>query len=301
MKLKDIVNYIAPISIDFTHEVDEVEFKSIDDVNFDSNSIGWCSDKNLNSLLNIETGTILLSSKANEFCISNSISSINKIVVEHPRKAFALILNHFIVKKDKYSFISPSAYISDSSRFNIDQVNIGHNVVIEDNVQLGDKVLIGANTVIKEGTIIKSNVNIGCNCTIGGVGFGYEQNEDGEYELIPHVGVVYIDDNVEIGNNVCIDRAVLGSTTLSKNVKVDNLVHIAHGVHIGRNSLIIANSMIAGSVTIGENVWVSPSSSIIQKINIGDDSVIGMGSVVLKNVNERDVVAGVPSKIIKRK
>jgi UDP-3-O-[3-hydroxymyristoyl] glucosamine N-acyltransferase len=298
MKLKDILNYITPISIDFTNEVDEVGFKSIDDDSFDFNSIAWCSDKNLDILLKLNTGTVILSKIAADFCVKNSIFNFNKIVVDHPRKAFASILNHFIVKKDKYSFISPSAYISDSTRFKIDHVNIGHNVVIEDNVQLGDKVLIGANTVIKEGTIIKSNVKIGCNCTIGGVGFGYEQNEEGEYELIPHVGVVYIDDNVEIGNNVCIDRAVLGFTKLSKNVKVDNLVHIAHGVQVGENSLVIANAMVAGSVKIGKNVWVAPSSSIRQKLTIDDDSTIGMGSVVVKNVGKNDIVAGVPAKKI---
>jgi UDP-3-O-[3-hydroxymyristoyl] glucosamine N-acyltransferase len=298
MKLDHILSYIKPISVDFATDVVEVEFKSIDDVNFDSNSIGWCSDKNLEILFNVKTGTVLLSKKGNEFCSKNSISSINKIVVENPRKTFAAILNHFIVKKEKYSFTSPSAYISDSVKFNLDQVNIGHNVVIEDNVELGDKVFIGANTVIKEGTIIKNNVKIGSNCTIGGVGFGYEQNEEGEYELIPHIGVVYIDDNVEIGNNVCIDRAVLGFTRLSKNVKVDNLVHIAHGVQIGENSLVIANAMVAGSVKIGKNVWVAPSSSIRQKLTIEDNSTIGMGSVVVKNVGESDIVAGVPAKKI---
>jgi UDP-3-O-[3-hydroxymyristoyl] glucosamine N-acyltransferase len=298
MKLDDILSYIKPIIVDFTTEVVEVEFKSIDDVNFDSNSICWCSDKNLDILLNIKIGTVLLSEKGNEFCTKNSISSINKIVVEHPRKTFAAILNHFIVKKEKYSFISPSAYISDSTKFTLDQVSIGHNVVIEDNVELGKKVSIGANTVIKEGTIIKNDVKIGSNCTIGGIGFGYEQNEEGEYELIPHIGVVYIDDNVEIGNNVCIDRAVLGFTRLSKNVKVDNLVHIAHGVQVGENSLVIANAMVAGSVKIGKNVWVAPSSSIRQKLTIEDNSTIGMGSVVVKNVGESDVVAGVPAKKI---
>ncbi|MBK6527865.1 MAG: hypothetical protein IPG07_21340 [Crocinitomicaceae bacterium] len=110
-----------------------------------------------------------------------------------------------------------------------------------------------------------------------------------------------IKSNVEIGNNVCIDRAVLGSTLIGENVKIDNLVHIAHGVSIGKNSLIIANSMIAGSCQIGENVWVAPSSSILQKLVLADNSLIGMGSVVVKNVEANSVVAGVPARKIKDK
>ncbi len=301
MKLQLILDFLSPISSKILNVDIDVTFKSIQDLNFDDNSIGWCSDKNLHLLSSIKSGTIILSEEGEEFCKLNSLSDFNIIIVDHPRKAFASVLNNFFIKEESYSFISPSAYISDSTKFNLDQVNIGHNVVIEDNVELGNQVSIGANTVIKSGTIIKNNVKIGSNCTIGGVGFGYEPNETGDFDLIPHIGNVVLEDDVEIGNNVCIDRAVLGSTTLCKNVKVDNLVHIAHGVHVGKNSLIIANSMVAGSVTIGENVWVSPSSSIIQKVNVGDGSVIGMGSVVLKNVNERDVVAGVPSKIINRK
>ena len=118
---------------------------------------------------------------------------------------------------------------------------------------------------------------------------------------MPHIGNVHLKENVEVGNNVCIDRAVMGSTLLSENVKVDNLVHIAHGVKIGKNSLIIANSMIAGSVEIGENVWVSPSSSIRQKLIIENDALIGMGAVVVKNVEPSSVVAGNPAKPFPKK
>lgn len=102
--------------------------------------------------------------------------------------------------------------------------------------------------------------------------------------------------DVEIGNNVCIDRAVLGSTVIGENVKIDNLVHIAHGVVIGENSLIIANSMIAGSCEIGKNVWVSPSVSVIQNTQIEDNALLGMGSVVIRNVDANTIVAGVPAK-----
>ena len=173
--------------------------------------------------------------------------------------------------------------------------------MIESDVIIGNNVRINHNTTILSDTVIHDNVSIGCNCTIGGVGFGYEMNAEGSYDVIPHIGNVEIMSGVEIGNNVCIDRAVLGSTLLKENVKVDNLVHIAHGVEIGENSLIIANAMIAGSVTIGKNVWIAPSSSIIQKLNIGDDSLVGIGSTVLKDVDKSTIVAGSPAKKINSK
>jgi UDP-3-O-[3-hydroxymyristoyl] glucosamine N-acyltransferase len=158
---------------------------------------------------------------------------------------------------------------------------------------------IGHNNTIHKKTIIGNDVKIGSNNTIGGVGFGYEKNEFGKNEVLPHIGNVVIKNKVEVGNNTCIDKAVLGSTIICENVKIDNLVHIAHGVIIKDNSLIIANSMIGGSSIIGENVWVSPSVSIINKISVGDNSLVGMGAVVLKSLDQNTVSVGNPSKVIK--
>ena len=298
MDLKTIIDFIQPLETFITAEIEKVVFKSIDDNEFDENSIGWCSDKNLEILLTINSGTVIISEVGKEYCLTKGLTTFNKLIVEKPRKSFAAILNHFLIKKELFGTISSSAVIDPSVILDKSTVIIGANVVIEENVIIGKHVSIGHNTVIKNGTIIQNNVKIGSNNTIGGIGFGYEPNEEGEYELIPHVGNVLIEDFVEIGNNTCIDRAVLGSTKLSRNVKVDNLVHIAHGVQVGENSLVIANAMVAGSVIIGKNVWIAPSSSIRQKLTIADDSVVGMGSVVVKNVGKGDVVAGVPAKKI---
>jgi UDP-3-O-[3-hydroxymyristoyl] glucosamine N-acyltransferase len=110
-----------------------------------------------------------------------------------------------------------------------------------------------------------------------------------------------MEEYVEIGNNTCVDRAVMGSTFLRKNVKVDNLVHIAHGCDIGENSLVIANAMVAGSVQMGKNCWIAPSSSILNKVKIAHDATIGMGAVILKDVQKGEVVVGNPGKVIKVK
>jgi UDP-3-O-[3-hydroxymyristoyl] glucosamine N-acyltransferase len=299
VSIKDIIQYLNPISSQISNDNLILDVRSIEDKDFSQSSLGWCSLKNIQFLLNINFGTVIISSElAKEYLTINSTFPFNAIIVDNPRKSFAEILRFFFVEKQEFLGVHPSVSIHPTVKYDEQQVTFEPNVVIEKNVKIGDRVIIGANTVIKSGTIIGDDVKIGSNNTIGGVGFGYEPNEEGVYELIPHLGNVILHNKVEIGNNTCIDRAVLGSTILETEVKVDNLVHIAHGVKIGANSLVIANSMIAGSVQIGKNTWVSPSASIKQKLIIGDNALVGMGSVVLKNVEDGAIVAGVPAKKI---
>ncbi len=295
-KITDIFEKIQGIQIvNLTSELVS-KVLQIDDRSFDKNSLAWCSDKNIEMLNNFQNGTVIISQKA--FTDKNFILSENVclIIVENPRKSFAKMLNSFFVEKIVFGQMGDNVHINSSVKIDFDSVILGNNVTIERDCEIGKNVIIDHNSVVKSGTIIFDNVKIGANCTIGGVGFGYEQNESGQYEVIPHIGNVVLENNVEIGNNVCVDRAVLGSTILHEHVKVDNLVHIAHGVEIGKNSLIIANAMVAGSVQIGENCWIAPSASIKQKLTIGNDSIVGLGSVVLKNVDEKSTVAGVPAK-----
>jgi UDP-3-O-[3-hydroxymyristoyl] glucosamine N-acyltransferase len=295
-KITDIFEKIQGIQIVNLSSELVSKVLQIDDKSFDKNSIAWCSDKNIEFLNSIELGTVIISQNAfaeKNFKINEKVCIL---VVENARKSFSKMLNSFFVEKDIFGQMGDNVHIHSSVNVDFDSVIFGNNVTIEKNCEIGKNVIIDHNSVIKSGTIIFDNVKIGANCTIGGVGFGYEQNESGQYEVIPHIGNVVLKNNVEIGNNVCIDRAVLGSTILHEHVKVDNLVHIAHGVEIGKNSLIIANAMIAGSVKIGENCWIAPSASIKQKLTIGDDSIVGLGSVVLRNVDEKSTVAGVPAK-----
>ena len=300
MFLEDLQRFLNPLLFIKNFEVEIFQLNIVFEESFSVNSLGWLSDKNSLRLNEIKTGNVIISEKLFSTNKDNLSTSINWFVVENPRKSFADVIEYFFVDEKKYGNIHQSSIISNSVIFNPEKVNIGPNVVIEDNVQLGDFCEIGANTVLKKGIILKSNITIGSNCTIGGIGFGYEQDKEGNYRVIHHIGNVLISDFVEIGNNVCVDRAVIGSTQIGKNVKIDNLVHIAHGVKIDENSLIIANAMIGGSVSIGKNVWVSPSVSIRQKLTIEDDSLVGMGSVVVKDVQKEDIVAGVPAKSIKR-
>jgi UDP-3-O-[3-hydroxymyristoyl] glucosamine N-acyltransferase len=263
----------------------------LDIENTDPYAMFWVSEKNISSIQKIKTGIILAPFDNKVDCDFSGII----VSCENPRRAFSLILNQFYNEEFFPFQIKNSTLKSSIPSTSI----IGAGTIIEDDVTIGNNVVIGYNNVILRGTVIKDNVRIGSNNTIGGVGFGYDKGENGEWERIVHLGNVLIEEDVEIGNNNTIDRAVLGSTILGKNCKIDNLVHVAHGVIIGENSLIIANSMIAGSTIIGENTWIAPSTSVINGSKIGSNSMTGLGAVVTGNVENNSLVVGVPAKKIK--
>jgi UDP-3-O-[3-hydroxymyristoyl] glucosamine N-acyltransferase len=290
MKVQDILTTID--FVDFKGNANQ-EIENV--IPFQGNNLYesvlmWINEKNLVKLSMLKAGTVICPSSTSLDWNEN----VNYILVDRPRDAFRNVMEKFFVMTPKMG-INKSAYIDSSSTIGKDCF-IGNNVVIEENCIIGNSVQIDHNTVIKQGTIVDEKVIIGANCTIGGVGFGYEKDTDGIYTFMPHLGNVVIKAGVEIGNNVCVDRAVLGSTILSKNVKVDNFVHVAHGVFVDENSLLIAHAMIGGSTKIGKNVWVAPSSAIINACTVGDNALIGMGAVVVKPVEEGKIVVGNPAR-----
>jgi UDP-3-O-[3-hydroxymyristoyl] glucosamine N-acyltransferase len=296
VKIREILDTIDYLS--FIGNEDQIIERPVplDSGNKDPEVLMWVNQKNLGLLDKMQAGSLIVPQDLRNIRVP---SGCNLILVKNPRRTFLEVLTNFFVKSKERS-ISETATIH-KSVFLDKNVGIGANVVIEANCRIGENTFIDHNTVIKENTVIGKNVVIGCNNTIGGAGYGYEKNETGEYEFIPHLGNVVIKDYVEIGNNTCIDRAVLGSTILEEHVKIDNLVHIAHGVHAGRNSMIIANSMVAGSVNIGEEAWIAPSASILNQKSIGYKAVIGMGAVVIKDVPEKTVFVGNPAKDLAKK
>lgn len=293
IKITDILNALEPKAFIGNKQAMIEKVIQSDNNNDLNNVIMWVSPKNATQLKDLKAGTIICA----EFDRTYVNQNCNYIIVEQPRQAFQKILKTFFVEKPNYTR-AKTAIIHETAII-AQNVFIGENVVIEKGSIIGELTQINHNTVILKDTMIGTNVVIGSNCTIGGVGFGYEKNEEGEFELIPHIGNVIIEDYVEIGNNTCVDRAVLGSTILRKNAKVDNLVHIAHGVEVGENSMVIANAMVAGSVKIGRNSWIAPSASILNQKKIGDNVTIGLSAVVVKDVADNLTVMGSPAEEIK--
>ena len=166
------------------------------------------------------------------------------------------------------------------------------------NTQKGIK--IGPGTFIHECVEIQNNVLIGPGNSIGGDGFGFYENYEGKSFRMPHIGKVILEENVELGANVNIDRGTIGDTILKNNVKVDALVHIAHNVVIGKNTKIVANAMLCGSCTIGDNSWIGGNTIVREGLKIGNDCLVGIGSVVTKNIPDNEVWAGNPAKFIRK-
>jgi UDP-3-O-[3-hydroxymyristoyl] glucosamine N-acyltransferase len=229
--------------------------------------------------------------------------------VPNPRLAFAKLLGHFYIEPKKPLGISEHAIVSDKAIIGKD-VSIFPFSYISDNVSVGDRtiiyphVFIGRDAVIGEDCVFYSNVTlrekvkigsrviVHSGTVIGSDGFGYVSDK-GKYRKIPQVGGVIIEDDVEIGSNVSVDRATTGNTTIGAGTKIDNLVQIAHNVTVGRNSLIIAQVGIAGSSEIGDYVTLAGQAGIVDHVRIESGTVIGAQSGVTGNL-EKGIYSGSP-------
>ncbi len=165
------------------------------------------------------------------------------------------------------------------------------NVYIGPGTEIGSNVLIYPNVTIMHGVKIGNNVIVQSGTVIGSDGYGYA-TVDGRHFKVPQVGTGVIEDDVEIGSNVTIDRAAIGKTVIGAGTKIDNLVMIAHSVKIGKNCLIIAQVGISGSTVVGNNVILAGQAGLVGHIEIGDNAIVGAKAGVSKNVPANQIVSG---------
>ena len=201
------------------------------------------------------------------------------------------------VKYGENIYVGAFAYIAEN-------VQIGNNTKIYPQVYIGENVTIGDNTIIYPGAKVYQGCTIGNNCiihagaVIGSDGFGFAP-EDGIYKKIPQMGIVIIEDDVEIGANTTIDRAVMDATVVRRGVKLDNLIQIAHNVEIGENTVMAAQVGVSGSTKIGRHCVFGGQVGLGGHITIGDNSSVGAQSGIISNIESDSKILGSPAIPVK--
>ena len=248
-----------------------------------------------------------------------SIPSSDKplIQVDKPKLAFARLAQLFFPPRKFKPGVSPEATVSPKAKIG-SGVTIQARAVIEDGVVIGDETVIGAgsfiglnsrlgsrtriypNVTINEDVIVGDACIIHSGTVLGGYGFGYVPDEKGKQVRIPQVGRVVIEDEVEIGCNVCVDRATFGDTIIRRGVKIDNLVQIAHNDDIGENTVISGQTGISGSVKVGRNVVMGGNVGIADHAEIGNNVILGARTGVAphKKIRDGQIFFGSPGRPI---
>jgi UDP-3-O-[3-hydroxymyristoyl] glucosamine N-acyltransferase len=270
-------------------------------------------------LANPKYESYLYRSKSTAIIIANDLVLKEKplatlIRVSDPYSAFTLLLQKYQeftnVKEtgiQQPSFIADDVkkglnlYLGQFSSIGKGSI-VGNDTYIAAHVTIGNKVKIGDNCVIYPGAVIYNDTIIGNNCTIhansviGSYGFGFAPQPDGTFSTIPQLGNVVLEDGVSIGANTTIDRATMGSTLISKGVKIDNLVQIAHNVEVGENTAIAAQTGISGSTKIGKNCLIGGQVGVAGHITIADKTIVTAQSGVTKTVRkEGQILGGTPA------
>ena len=234
------------------------------------------------------------------------------IRVDNAYESIARLLQFYEQMKPRKTGIDPLASISEKARIGENVyigafACIGDDVVIGDGTQIfphtviGDRVTIGRQTTIfpnvtvYQGCKIGNNVTIHAGSVIGADGFGFAPNQEG-YDKIPQIGIVVIEDDVEIGANTCIDRSTMGQTVIHKGVKLDNLIQVAHNCEIGENTVMSAQVGLAGSTKVGSWCMVGGQAGFSGHIHVADKTFVGAQCGVIKNTKgDGETLIGSPA------
>jgi UDP-3-O-[3-hydroxymyristoyl] glucosamine N-acyltransferase len=275
--------------------------------------LGDARDEQLSFLSNRKYAVQLAETKAGAILVPQNLEGEDQrwIRVDDPYFAVARILTRWFSVRPMPKGVSPLAFISPAAKLGTnvavgpfttigDSVVVGNNVTIFQNVSieagstLGDDSIIYPNVVIYDGTRIGHRCIIHAGVVIGSDGYGFAMH-DGKHHKIPQIGIVRIEDDVEIGAGTTIDRAALGETVIGEGTKIDNLVQIGHNVKIGKHCLLVSQVGIAGSTELGDHVFVAGQSGFSGHLKIGDRVQVAAKSAVLEDVPDDTKVMGSPA------
>jgi UDP-3-O-[3-hydroxymyristoyl] glucosamine N-acyltransferase len=277
------------------------------------NSVDKAIDGEISFFVDNRYRGFLKETKASALIVSAPVEDYSgtQVIVSDPKLAYARAAGIFAPPVSRYEGLSKNALIEETSFVGNNVsiypfVYVGQNAVIGDNVTLYPGAFIGDRVRIGDGTVVYSNVSImrdcilgkdvivHAGCVIGSDGFGYVR-DGSENVKVPQLGIVQIDDNVEIGANTTIDRATNGRTWIKSGVKIDNTVQIAHNVTIGEDTILLSLSGISGSTIIGREVIIGGQAGVKDHIEIGDSAIIGPRTGVHKSIKSGEMVLGDPS------
>ncbi|MDP0490728.1 MAG: UDP-3-O-(3-hydroxymyristoyl)glucosamine N-acyltransferase [Verrucomicrobiota bacterium JB023] len=263
------------------------------------------NERYLQSFLKTQAGAVLAPAGAPE-----PDGDVAVIEVENPSLAFSQVLEASLPKRPFEAGIHPRAFVDESACVDGAMIRagavveagaivgagteVGPNVVIERGARVGSDCLLHGNSSIRENCILGDRVVLQPGAVIGSEGYGYEF-VDGRHRPIPQMGIVVLEDDVEVGANTTIDRARFGKTVIGEGTKIDNLVQIAHNVTTGKHCLIVAQTGIAGSSSLGNYVTLAAQCGVAGHLKIADQAVLASRSGVAKSIPEKGVYWGAPA------
>lgn len=272
-------------------------------------AISFLSNKKYTNFLYTTQSSIVLIDEDLE--LENPVPENTTLIrVKNAYESVAKLLQLYEASKAPKSGVSTLSFIASSSKFGEDcyigafayigeNVTIGDNCriyphsYIGDNVTIGDNCIVYPNVTIYHESIIGNKVTLHSGCVIGADGFGFAPTPNG-YSKIPQIGIVTIEDDVEIGANTCIDRSTMGATIIRKGVKLDNLVQIAHNTDIGENTVMSAQVGVAGSTKVGQWCMFGGQVGLAGHLTVGDKVMLGAQSGVPNNLESNQTLIGTP-------
>lgn len=296
IEIKDVLSFLGNTILWVDGELEGVFIDNLTDVErVNETTLDWINPSKPNKQ------EIAENSKARVLLVDENITPITGKVLIHvknPKVALAEVGNHFFVEHIKPG-IHPTAVVDPDAKIG-DYVSIGAYCVIG-KATIGDGCSIDSNVRVYDDTVMGKGCVIKAGAVLGGAGFGYERDADGNKFRFPQIGQLIMGDYVEVGANTCIDRGALAETVIGDYTKINNLCHIAHNNKIGRNVTIAGCVNISGSNVIDDDVWIAPNSSIRGWVHIGKGATVGMGAVVVKDIPEGETWVGNPAHKLEKK
>ena len=308
-KIKDLLNELKlknteNLSDDMVHDIKDLQTANKEHLTFfHSKKYHLQASKTKAShCITLQNLAHYLPKECKPICVDNVLLIISKITSKFYPDAINDDFDNTVKKIEELNFDSQikhghNVLVGENVKIG-KNCSIGHNTIIEKNVNIGSYCSIGSKVIIRN-TIIENNVAILDGCIIGKKGFGFFPNKQKNLRY-PHIGIVLIGENSEIGCGATIDRGSMSNTTIGKNTYLDNQIHIAHNNKIGDNCIIAGQVGFAGSSTLGNNVMIGGQAGISGHLKIGNNVQIGGGSGVIKNIPDNSKVMGYPSKDLRQ-